>query len=452
MYDLFNNRMKLQGRNMGEVLKHQSDKIMDATFTNDVAYRKCYIQDKDVIFPEQTLAGYKKAKAVFQGTEKYNPQKIMGFEPIDAKYLVHAYYSISGDSVDYYLQFRPLEHGRNPNIRVGSFVFVPDDLGVYNLWLIVARDDRPQFPQFYILKCNLLLKWEVEEKDWPLYEGKHVDVGTYFSWAVQRTQSSYNSGVWMDYYVQTVENQLKAIVPTNSDTNTLTYNERFIISDNPLRRVAWEISKVENTTTFGLTKLTFTQELEFDSIDNVSWINFQSNNFSDNNTGVEYDYYKARTNDNSIHSPIEAWDVETSVISYTGVAPVMKTGGSYKTFTATLYENGEFVSRKPYWRIEYYKNDTLICSVGFIYVNDELVCDNSNSEFIVNKNKIIYEKDNEQLFGIQYVYDTEKQMDLKFKCLQILNMMGGSIVISVCDDPTKIQTPAATLTVEVESL
>ena len=40
MYDLFNNRMKLQGRNMGEVLKHQSDKIMDATFTNDVAYRK----------------------------------------------------------------------------------------------------------------------------------------------------------------------------------------------------------------------------------------------------------------------------------------------------------------------------------------------------------------------------------------------------------------------------
>ena len=94
----------------------------------------------------------------------------------------------------------------------------------------------------------------------------------------------------------------------------------------------------------------------------------------------------------------------------------------------------------------------MICSVGFIYVNDELVCDNSNSEFIINKNKIIYEKDNEQLFGIQYVYDTEKQMDLKFKCLQILNMMGGSIVISVYDDPTKIQTPAATLTVEVESL
>lgn len=118
MYDLFNNRMKLQGRNVGEALKRQSDKVMDATFTNDVAYRKCYLQDKDVIFPEQTLAGYKKAKAVFNGKEVYNPQKLMGFEPIDAKYQIHTYVNISSDQVDYYLQFRPLEHGRNPNVRV----------------------------------------------------------------------------------------------------------------------------------------------------------------------------------------------------------------------------------------------------------------------------------------------------------------------------------------------
>lgn len=195
MYDLFKTRMALQGRNMGEALKKQSDMIMDASFTNDIAYRKCWIQDKDVIFPEQTLAGYKKAKAVFRGKETYDPKKLSGFRPIDCKYKVHSYYSISGDNVDYYLQFRPNEHGKNPNVRVGAYIFVPDDLGVYNLWLIVAKDDRPQFPLFYILKCNLLLKWMVEEKDWPLFEGRHVDVGSYFAWAVQRTQSSYNSGV-----------------------------------------------------------------------------------------------------------------------------------------------------------------------------------------------------------------------------------------------------------------
>ena len=130
---------------------------------------------------------------MFRGKEAYDPRKLTGFRPIDCKYKVHSYYSISGDNVDYYLQFRPNEHGKNPNVCVGAYIFVPDDLGVYNLWLIVARDDRPQFPLFYILKCNLLLKWSVEEKDWPLFEGKHVDTGSYFSWAVQRTQSSYNS-------------------------------------------------------------------------------------------------------------------------------------------------------------------------------------------------------------------------------------------------------------------
>ena len=195
MFEDFRMRMMMQGKNMGEGLKHQSDMIMNATFTRDPAYRKCYIQDVDTIFPEQTLAGYKKAKSVFAGTEKYNPRKLRGFKPIDAKYLIHTYTTINADAVDYFLQFRPLEHGKNPNIRVGAFVFIPDDLGEYNLWLIVARDDRPQFPQFYILKCNLLLKWFVDEKDRPMFEGKHVDVGSYVSWAVQRTQSSYNSGV-----------------------------------------------------------------------------------------------------------------------------------------------------------------------------------------------------------------------------------------------------------------
>lgn len=43
-----------------------------------------------------------------------------------------------------------------------------------------------------------------------------------------------------------VENQLKAMLPTNNDTRTITYNEHFIISNNPLRRVAWEVSKVIN--------------------------------------------------------------------------------------------------------------------------------------------------------------------------------------------------------------
>ena len=253
------------------------------------------------------------------------------------------------------------------------------------------------------------------------------------------------------YYVQSVENQLKAIVPTNQDTNTIKYDENFTISDNPLRRVVWKVSKVENTTTFGLTKLTFTQELEHDPVDNVSWINFASNNFSDNVTGSEYDYYKPRANDSDIHSPIPPENIDESVISYTGVAPVMKTGGSYKTFTANIYKDGKPSSDKPYWSLEYIKNDATICRVEFMYVNDELVCDNSNNDFIVDKNKIIYIEEDEKLFGVQYLYDSTKPMNLKLKCLQIMNMLGGIITIkassSLVDD-----TQSAILTVEVEGL
>lgn len=452
MYDNFRTRMAAQGRYIGEVLKNQSDMIMNATFTNDIAYRKCWIQCKDTIFPEQTLDGYKKAKAVFSGKDVYNPSRLSGFRPIDAKYLIHTYTTINADNVDYFIQFRPTEHGKNPNIRVGALIFVPDDLGVYNLWMIVQRDDRPQFPQFYILKCNLLLKWLVEEKDWPMFEGKHVDVGTIFSWAVQRTQSSYNSGVWTDYVSTRTENQLKAIVSTNSDTNTIVYNERFVISENPLRRVSWEVSKCETTTTFGLTKLTFTQELEHDDIDNVSWINLESNNFSDTQTGIDYDFYKARENDNSAHESNMSSKTDSSMIYYSGVRPVMKIGGSYKTFTAGLVKYGNVVQNRPYWKIEYYNSDDLVCTIKFTYVNDELVCDNEDNDFVVTDNKISYFDGKNQLLGLQYMYDMDKPMELKLKCMPVLNMIGGELVLTVDDDPSEWVTAPASIRVGVEGL
>lgn len=246
-----------------------------------------------------------------------------------------------------------------------------------------------------------------------------------------------------------VENQLKAIVPTNPDTNTIVYNERFVISDNPLRRIAWEVSKVENTTTFGLTKLTFTQELEHDSIDNWSWINFDSDNYSDAETGIEYDFYKIRGNDNEIHTMEDPYFIDESIISYTGVKPAMKAGGSFKKFTARFLNHGEFVESKPYWKIEYRNSDALICTVRFIYADGQLVCNNSDEILTVDKNKITYVENNEPIFGIKYLYDPENPMDIQLKCLPILNMIGGSVVLNVADEES---ITSASLTVEVEGL
>ena len=78
MNDLYRNRLAVQGTHMGDVLKKQSDTIMNQTFKNDIAYRVVYIDGK----------------------------------PIDAKYITYTYYSIDQDAVDYNLQVRPGVHFR----------------------------------------------------------------------------------------------------------------------------------------------------------------------------------------------------------------------------------------------------------------------------------------------------------------------------------------------------
>ena len=443
----------MQGGQMGKALKRQSDVIMDATFHRDIAYRTCYIQDKDTIFPEQTIESYRKAKSVYAGKTEYDPKRLKGFKPIEAKYLVKSYYSISGDTIDYYLQFRPNVHGKNQNIRVGAYVFIPDDLGVYNLWLIVARDDRPQFPQFYVLRCDFVAKWHISEEDSVNYEGIHVDTGTYFSWAVARIQSSYNSGVWTDYLTTSVENQKKLWLPTNSDTQTIIYNEHITISNNPYRRTSWEVTKVVDTEPMGITKLTLAQQLEYGSRDDLSWVNTTSNKLSDTEHGVDYDFFQLRTNDVIKHSSTNQVDIfvnekvaNSNFISFSGVKSSLKCGGSYKTYTANFYNNGRLVGYTPYWSISYFKDDAEVCTIRFDYSGDDLIV---NGEFDVTKDrKVTFGED---LFGIQYAYSAEKPSEIKIRSLSILNMVGGKLVIKA-EAFSEQETLSASIEVEVDGL
>lgn len=143
MLELYKRRLKASGTHMGDALKKQSDMIMDKTFKNDIAYRVCYIEGK----------------------------------PVDAKYIVHTYYTISKDAVDYHLQFRPGVH-----YPIGTYIDVPDDVGEYHTWLIVARSDEPQFVKYNILKCNWTFKW---------MDGDIVRECL----GVLRSRNSYNSGL-----------------------------------------------------------------------------------------------------------------------------------------------------------------------------------------------------------------------------------------------------------------
>lgn len=142
--DTYTRRLRRNGKTLAESLKNTADRIKDSNFERDVTYRKCYIIKKDQIFPRQNEQEYRFAKEVFFERQNYDPRELDQFEPVDCKFSVHLYKAISSsDDPDYYLEFRPNAHATNQNIRVGALVFIPDDIGVYNLWMIVATDKRP---------------------------------------------------------------------------------------------------------------------------------------------------------------------------------------------------------------------------------------------------------------------------------------------------------------------
>ena len=148
-FENFKLRHQSNGANMSKALRNQADMIMNATFDRDPSFRKVFIRGEEV----------------------------------DAKYLVHSYSSLSSDAVDYYVQFRP-----GVEYNIGEYIDIPNRNDDYERWLIVLKDDRPQFPLHYILKCDWTYKW--------VYNGK-----IYSCLGVLRSQSSYNSGVWTDYVV-----------------------------------------------------------------------------------------------------------------------------------------------------------------------------------------------------------------------------------------------------------
>lgn len=153
MLDSFKARMSRMGETQGSSYLHNTDVAINATFKRDPAYREVIVT--------------------------HMPSEIE-FQKYDAKFIIDTRRAISGDEEVYKLQFRP-----HVKVPVGSYVDIPNDIGELERWLIILDDHQPQFQMYYILKCNWVLKW--------VYEGK-----VYKCECVQRTQSSYNSGLWTD--------------------------------------------------------------------------------------------------------------------------------------------------------------------------------------------------------------------------------------------------------------
>ena len=295
MYEAYKNRMAIRGKNMSEMLRMQSNMVIEQTWDRDPNYRQVFVVKVNSGLPEVTAE----------------------HELIDVKFNVTTYPNITSDEPAYLLQFRHGEEKRHPEIGIGSYVYMEDEDGEWKWWMICRLDERPQFRQYFILETNYILKW--------ISDGK-----IYSCLAVQRIQQSYNSGSWDGDRLTFVDNVTSAIVPTNSDTVKIVYNQRFIISD-PKRYppVVYQVSKLEDTQPYGLTTFKFTQETFDPAHDNAE-------------LGI-CNYY-----DSPITPEVPDPSTElqqTATIIYSGTKPTIKVGGSAKTFTAVFKDETTMVSK-----------------------------------------------------------------------------------------------------------
>ena len=287
MFETYKNRMAVRGRTMSEMLRRQSNMVIEQTWTRDPNYRQVYVVKVDSGLPEITEM----------------------HELIDVKFNIKTYQSITSDEVAYLLQFRHGEEKIHPEIDIGSYVYMEDEDGDWKWWLICHLDERPAFRQYQILECNWNLGWVVNNR-------------IYHCLAVQRVQQSYNSGSWDGDRITFTDNVTSVWLPTNNDTLTIGYNQRFLISDEKrFPPICYQTSKIEDTQPIGLTKLKFTQET--------------FNPDKDNYDLMLADYYSSNITPEDL-------DVETelktpAIITYSGLRPEVKVGGSYKVFTPAFY-------------------------------------------------------------------------------------------------------------------
>lgn len=230
MNDLFRARMSSFGEYDGERKRNHAQKIMDASWMRDPATKKVYV------------------KWVDSGLPVVGDNDI----PVYAKFNVKSYHNITGDEVAYLLQFRLEDMQNNPSIKVGSYVQIMNEMHQPEWWLIWHLDDRTQFRQFSIVKCTWIYKWV------SLQDGMRV---VHQCLGVTRNQNNYNSGVWLDYTTQVVEQQHVMLMPCNHDTNTIEYDSKFLVSnEGRYPPIAWKISKIQPSVTNDTVRFTMTQE------------------------------------------------------------------------------------------------------------------------------------------------------------------------------------------------
>ena len=324
-------------KTIGQIYKEQSDELMEWTWDNDEQSKLCYIYDwKHDDSPDINVG------MTYENTTK---------TPIDAKILVSKYGSIDKDSPTLQCQFKPsqkeyfteadelfyMEEYRQKyhldDIFVGMYLDVPDKKKVYHRHLICMKDVEQNFQKYFILPCDYFLQW-IQTKEDKRYKRS--------MWCVLKSQSSYNSGIWVDNVTASQQNQELLFIPTNEISDTIYYvsednntNQRLIV-DIPNYSIenwtpnTWVVSKVERVNVRGRTKLTLYQK-PFNS--NTDYIEKDENGII---TGLWANYFggTAPTDPSTPTTPPSSIAARISASTST-----IKVGGSYKNLTVNLFND-----------------------------------------------------------------------------------------------------------------
>lgn len=320
------------GRKLGQVRKDESDMLMEATWDGDIASRTAWIYDMYHDPNPRKL-------------RNINPENDYGKIPLEIKFVKHTTQTLDKDAVSFHLLMKPDQECNIPYYEeyekmygmewpLGLYVDIPDDKGRFNRWLVVApaNADDTQFPTWEILKCDYCFQYVIFENNRRVC--KEVA-------GVRRSQNSYNSGVWFDFRIQTIENQDKFIVPLNRDTEKLFYDQRLIIDSKVLTEpICWAISKINRLSPNGLVRATVIQK-QFDP--HMDYIEFDQDG---NVVGMWASYYSDGV---SADNPQEDADPSVySEITFSGAkTPQLKIGGNAKTFTVSFYREGVEINHKP---------------------------------------------------------------------------------------------------------
>lgn len=148
------------GRYDGEVRKNQTDEIEDATWWEDINSRVAYLydfyHDKDV-------------RKLINLDSNNDDNKT----PIDIKFITNSSQTYDKDVVTHHIQLRPRQKCNvdyyeevyssiyNSIFPLGLYIDIPDEQGLYNRWLVVAKADYydTQFPTFLVLPCDYTFQW-----------------------------------------------------------------------------------------------------------------------------------------------------------------------------------------------------------------------------------------------------------------------------------------------------